>query len=139
MNKPSKLFSKLFSDKRIKYLVVGGSAFFLEYGIFIALNGLLGLLISANVISFIIGLTYSFFLHRQWTFTGIHKHNSSRQVISYLALALTNLILTSILISFFVESLGILPFLAKIICMLLVVAWNFLILNKIIFKVIVAR
>jgi len=50
-------------------------------------------------------------------------------------LALVNVVLTSFIITLLVDSLGVLPFVAKIICMLLVVAWNFLILNKIIFKV----
>jgi len=135
MSKITAFAEKVLSDKRIKYLFVGGSAFLLEYGLFLILNSTLNLLILANVLSFVVGLVYSFVLHQKWTFAGDHKHDPRKQAASYLLLALVNVVLTSFIITLLVDSLGVLPFVAKIICMLLVVAWNFLILNKIIFKV----
>ena len=87
----------------------------------------------SNVISFIIGLLYSFSLHRVWTFSGEHKHSPKRQLIAYSSLALINVLLTSILIAFQVNTVGIPPFIAKLVCMALVVVWNFLLLNRIIF------
>jgi len=136
MSSTTTFVTKILSNKKIKYLFVGGSAFLIEYGLFLALNNTLKLLIVANIASFIVGLTYSFILHQKWTFAGDHRHDAKRQAISYLLLALVNVILTSFIIAFLVDALDVLPFLAKIICMLLVVAWNFLILNKIIFKVV---
>jgi len=135
MSKITLIVVKTLADKKVKYLFVGGSAFLIEYGLFLILNSTLNLLILANVISFIVALVYSFILHQKWTFAGDHKHDFKKQAVSYLLLACVNVVLTSFIITFLVDSLGVLPFVAKIICMLLVVAWNFLILNRIIFKV----
>lgn len=126
--------ASLLGDKRLRYILIGGSSAVFEYISFILLNYLLSNIILANVISFIIGLLYSFLLHRGWTFSGgSHRHNPSSQLLSYAILALVNVVLTSILIGFQVGTMNVPPFIAKLVCMALVVCWNYLLLNKVIF------
>lgn len=125
---------RLLSDKKIRYLLIGGSSAFLEFGSFVVINHFSTNVVISNVLSFLVGLLYSFSLHRVWTFKGEHKHNPKRQFVSYGVLAIINIFLTSVLIGFQVTSLNIAPFFAKLVCMALVVVWNYLLLSRVIFK-----
>lgn len=122
-----------FGRSEFRYLIIGGSSAFIEYVSFLLINVYLYNVVVANVASFIFGFIYSFLLHRVWTFKGSYKHSTNRQLLSYLSLALINILLTSFLIKFQVITVGISPFIAKIVCMVVVVVWNYLLLNRIIF------
>lgn len=132
--KNNKLVEQFFADKRVRYLLIGGSSAFIEFVCFVFLNKILGLIVIANIISFLVGLLYSFLLHRLWTFRGNHKINPKLQFLSYTVLAVMNLIITSNMIFYLNSSLHVPAWIAKLICMVLVVIWNFIILNKLIFK-----
>lgn len=126
---------KHLGDNRLRYLFVGGSSVFIEYGSFLLLvGGLKAGPVVSNAISFTVGLLYTFILHNRWTFSGQHQHGIKRQFISYFSLAFVNLLATSLLIEWQVSSLHVNPLLAKIICMASVILWNYLLLNKVIFK-----
>lgn len=125
---------RVLSDNKTKYLIAGGSAFLLEYLTFIILNGISGFLVLANIVSFAVGFFFSFILHRKWTFSGQQHHNTHTQLFFYLLLALVNIILTSFLIGGMVNILYIPASIAKLLCMGLVIVWNFVLLNKMIFK-----
>lgn len=126
---------KLLSASKIRYLLVGGSSVLLEYGSFLTLVMIMGGgAVTANAVSFLIGLVYTFLLHNKWTFSGDHTHGMRGQFIAYATLAAINLALTSLLIGLQVDVLDIAPFIAKLVCMALVVVWNYLLLSKIIFK-----
>jgi putative flippase GtrA len=131
----SKITGTIFlKDKRARYLIVGGTAFLLEYFLFLAINYATHLLVIANIISFLVGFIFSFLFHLKWTFTGKHRFKLHQQFVSYGLLAGINLVLSSLVITFFVQALYIPPFAAKVISMVLVITWNFIILNRIIFK-----
>lgn len=120
-------------DARARYLVSGGSSFILEYGIFTILTHMsIGLIIS-NSLSFMVGLAVSFLLHKAWSFAGDQYMDNSKQFASYVVLAIINLVLTNIIIKVLVVS-DLDSYIAKIICMVLIVGWNYVLLNKIIFK-----
>ena len=126
---------ELLNDKRVRYLIIGGSSATIEYVSFILLNITTSNVIIANIISFTVGLMYSFSLHRIWTFKGEHRHNPKSQLIAYVTLAILNVILTSILIEIQVGYLHVPAFIAKLVCMALVVVWNYLLLSKLIFRI----
>lgn len=132
---PALIARRLISDKKIRYLIVGGSAFLVEYCVFLVLQYSTHLLVLANVVSFTIALIYSFLLHRVWTFGGSHKYSVRLQLLSYVGLGILNVILTSCLIVILVDRLSFEPWVAKILCMILVVIWNFIISNKVIFRI----
>jgi putative flippase GtrA len=126
---------KLASSKFARYLLVGGSAFLIEYSSFFILYQLLSFQIYiSNSISFCLGLLISFLFNRGWAFkTGQkYKLHVRHQLLAYGSLALFNLVMTNVLIGL-LKSGGIDPRIGKIIIMLVIVGWNFLIFRTLIF------
>lgn len=126
-------------NKVKNYLIIGVLAFAIEYISFIIIYKFLTVVIVAQTISFIAGLVVSFLGNRHYTFNTKNsidsfKHGMRAQAGRYMALAIFNLICTNILIYWQVNSLVIDPFIAKILTMAMVVVWNFIIFNKVIFR-----
>ena len=124
---------QILNDSKIRYVAVGGSSAIIELLSFIGLYAMLGQVLIANVMSFLIGFFYSFALHKAWSFTGSKDKKHSSQLILYSLLALVNIIITTVLIEAMIKG-GINSSIAKFICMGMVVVWNYIILNKIIFR-----
>ncbi|RYX79369.1 GtrA family protein [bacterium] len=128
------LFQKIFRHKKIRYLTSGGIAFVIEYGIFIFLLSLNVHLFVANSISFIIGVLSGFLLHKYWSFAGLHAKSTGIQTITTILLGCINLLLTNILIALLVDYINFPAYLAKVLVILCIVIWNYLLFNKIIFR-----
>jgi putative flippase GtrA len=91
----------------------------------------------AQTLSFSLGLIVSFTGSRLFTFNNkdaTYTHSVTRQIGSYVVLAVTNLVITNVVIYGLVHYLALMPFVAKVLVMCMVVVWNFLIFQKIIFK-----
>lgn len=121
------------------YLIIGVLAFAVEYILFIVVYKFLPIVIVAQTSSFIAGLVVSFSGNRHYTFSAANstdnfKHDIKSQAYRYITLAMFNLVCTNVLIYWQVNSLAVDPFIAKILTMAMVVVWNFIIFNKIIFK-----
>lgn len=125
---------KLLSKSAIKYLVTGGLAFIGEYGTFLVLFYLMEFnAVIANTVGFCIGLIASFSLNRLWTFNGgEHKHSWKKQALVYGILAVFNLLLTNFMINVLV-GVSTPGYVAKLILMVAVVLWNFIIFKRFIF------
>lgn len=124
-------------SKFIKYLAVGGSAFIVEYLMFVVLSSLGQVLFISQTLSFIIGLIVSFTGNRKLTFRGKNTNyalSGPSQMSRYLALALVNLVLSNLAIYTLVDSFSVHELLAKVLVMAAVVVWNFAIFNKVIFR-----
>lgn len=124
-------------DKFIRYLGVGVSAFIVEYLMFVALNSAGQALLVSQTLSFMGGLIVSFTGNRKLTFGGRatdYALSGSSQMGRYLVLALINLALSNLTIYILVDGIGIHALFAKVLVMGAVVAWNFVIFNKIIFR-----
>ena len=130
----SSIFSLIMSKKLARYLMVGGTAFIVEYGSFLVFYKFLGVQVYvANSISFCLGLGVSFMLNRSWTFnSGNFKRRGHHQLALYASLALINLGLTNIIVGLLKQA-GISPTIGKIMAMLSIVCWNFIIFKLIIF------
>lgn len=116
--------------KVFKFLISGGLAAATEYGSFLLF--ILALpLVAANALSFMMGLIVSFSLNRSWVFGS--KGNTKKKFAQYFLLALINLTLGSLIILALVTA-GIPALIAKVVVMLLIATWNYLIFSKIIFK-----
>lgn len=124
----------LLRQKRVRYLVVGGSSFCIEYASFAGLLSLTDRLVVVNTLSFTVGLVYSFCLHKLWSFAGDHQHKTHYQFVIYAALALVNIILSNVILLWLVNHVGIPAMLSKIFTMVLVVVWNYILLNKVVFR-----
>lgn len=132
------IFKRQNSKRIVTYILVGGTAFTCEYICFLVLlqvlNGPSGLLAS-QCISFCVGILVSFFGNKVLTFSSeTHVKSSGHQFLEYVLLALTNLILSVMIIFALVNLLGIGPILAKIAVMGMVAAWNYNIMTKLVFR-----
>lgn len=121
--------------KAFKFLVAGGTAALVEYGVFLVLMlwlaGFQPAVIVAQVVSFSTGLFISFFMNKYWSFqsSGSTRHEFAR----YLLLAVINLALSTLILWFFIQPLGMLPGLAKFFVMAMVACWNFILFQKFVF------
>ena len=120
------------------YIAVGISAFLAEYFAFILLNAMEQVLIISQTLSFVCGLIISFTGNQKLTFGGKDVNyalSGASQMWRYLLLAVINLALSNVMIHVLVDGMGIGALVAKVLVMASVVAWNFVIFNKIIFRV----
>lgn len=119
------------------YLLIGGSAFVGEYMAFVVLSSLGVGLVSAQSLSFTIGLIVSFTGNRNITFnSGKSDYILSRrsQLWRYVLLAGINLLLSNTLIYVLVDIWGVWALIAKVVVMISVVCWNYAVFNRIIFQ-----
>lgn len=107
-------------------------AAFTEYSSFLILNALGLHVASSHMLSFTFGLVASFLLNRRWVFKS--TRDIHRQFYKFIILALLNLIASNGLILLFVYNFSFNPMLAKVVCMGMVAAWNYLIFSKLIFS-----
>nr|WP_255424293.1 GtrA family protein [Cellulomonas sp. HLT2-17] len=116
-----------------RFLVVGGGAALLELAIFqvLALAGMGP--VAANALSFLVGMTTSFVGYRLWSFAGDHDLPIGGQFGAYATLALVNVGASSLVIHALVTA-GLWPLIAKVSCMVLIACWNYLLLNRLIFR-----
>lgn len=120
------------------YIIVGGSAFLIEYSVFIFLDKTLQVsLLAAQSISFLSGLVISFLGSRYVTFAsrqGRNSHKRHVQILSFLGLGLFNLVASNGIIYILVINLSLPSVFAKILVMGFIVIWNYLIFSRLIFK-----
>lgn len=123
------------SQRLLRYLLVGGTAFVFEYAVFSFLYSLLGVrLLVANSMSFIWGLVLSFTLQRAWAFKKDKFDKTVRkQFLLFGGLALCNLLVINILLGYLTKH-GLDARIGKVVVMLVIVCWNFLLMNRLIFK-----
>ena len=126
----------LFSNKLSSYILIGAAAFLTEYVSFLLIITALSKLLVAQSISFLLGLIVSFFGNRNITFMNRDSYvlSGHSQLWRYVLLALCNLLLTNVLIYLLVNKANINPVIAKVLVMGSVVAWNYLIFSKVIFR-----
>lgn len=125
---------KLKENQKVRYIVVGGSSFAVEFALFAALEKAGANLFVSNSLSFLAGLLMSFWLHKQWSFAGDHKMQTGKQFASYAALAGANLVLTNVIIGVLVNAADVPELGAKVLTMFVIVIWNFFFMSKLIFK-----
>lgn len=132
------MFEKI--KKLIKYFLVGGTAFLVEYTVFILVLDLSlteHQLFLAQTISFCFGIVTSFIGNKYFTFkSGAPKYtrNTVQQLLRYLTLAVFNLLSSNLIIYVLIEQLNTSPVISKVITILIITAWNFIIFQKIIFS-----
>src|SRR4051812_15214186 len=92
----------IISSRLGRYLLVGGTAFVVEYGSFIALyQGFNIQVYVANSISFTFGLAVSFLFNRAWAFKSRmdYQLRVHHQFLVYAILAVFNLLTTNFIIA----------------------------------------
>lgn len=125
-----KLFHKLYSRFRnlILYGIIGSCTATLDFLIFTALTQGLNLYyIVANIISCSTGILCSFLLNRKYNFK-VTDH-TARRLLIFVAVGLTGMLLSSLILRITIEQLQWNELLSKLVSIVIVVLFQFL-LNK---------
>ncbi len=127
------LIKKKNIQQFIKYLFVGGTSFLLDYGLFLLLYKQFGVFeVYANAVSVFVAFWYNFLLNKFWSFES--NDDFFKQMLSYLALMFFNMLFSSGFIYIIDKRVGISPVIGKVIAMVLIVGWNFILYKTVIFK-----
>lgn len=130
------IIRRLVTDVSIrKFLVVGVVSFGIDYGLLLILQDEFGVQLNvATTVAFLLGLIVNFTLNKIWTFKAPKgAKQSSRQAFQYGLLVVLNLILTNIIVSS-AEGIGFGPELSKPVATATIMALNYIVYNKIIFR-----
>lgn len=130
---------KSFIDKKVlRYLVVGITAFLVDFLLFVLLNEFTSIpIFYSNAMALVAGFLISFFGNRMLVF-GVDKsvkmkHAPHKQLFLYVILLVVNTILSYFVIKL-LRVIGVDVAMGKIAAMVLIVFWNYISYKKIIFK-----
>ncbi len=139
------LFSRAWGlrHQALKYAIVGGFGFALDYGIFSLLFAILSrttpfhdatAAVIATTISQVCTAILGFYLNLKWSFKDGGDSATHKKAIRFFVLAGWNYLFSAFAIYFMVHDLHIIPYLAKIIVVAIIVCWNFLLYKFVVYK-----
>lgn len=129
----SELFTEKGFQQLIRYLISGFAAFGLEYLVFFLLYNILLLrLVPSNTIAMLTGFITSFLLNRLWSFQS--RGNAWWQLLKTGILFMVNLGLSNGMIYLLTEHGKMEALVSKILVMGMIVAWNFILYKKVIYR-----
>jgi len=115
-----------------RYLLVGGSTALLEIVVFQALFALSGHnVLLANPVAVVVATALNFALNRSWTFAS--RGHVGRSLLLYVLLFLFNMTFSTTVIAALV-GIGLMSVAAKILTMVCITLWNFVLYRKVIFR-----
>ena len=111
----------------MRFAVVGGSAFAIDYGVMIFLTELFGVdyLISCGI-SFTVSVIYNYILSVKWVFDVGESENKRKEFVLFLFMSIIGLGLNQLLMWMLVEKIKIYYMIAKIMVTVLVMVYNFI-------------
>jgi len=122
----------LTGNRFIRYVLVGGTTFAMDFILLYLLHGKVGISLGiATSIAYWVAIIYNFFLNRSWTFSVRDMRSLHKHVVSYLTLLTFNYIFTVVFVSLASHSINYL--LAKAIAVLIQMSWTYYVYKRFIF------
>ena len=122
----------LYHHHFVRYLVVGGTTFIIDFGLLISLHSSLGIgIAAATSVAYWASIIYNFVLNRYWTFDTGEKESLQRHITTYLMLLIVNYFFVVIFVSY--SSNHISYILAKAIAVAIQMVWTYPVYKKWIF------
>lgn len=120
------LFRNQVVNQLIKYGIVGGVAFIVDYGLLLLLTIIFEIhyLVSA-AISFVAGLVVNYILSRRFVFTDNRLSNRQMEFLIFSIIGVFGVGINEIIIYYLTDVLGIHYMISKIVSTLVVFFWNF--------------
>lgn len=120
----------------VKFGVIGVVNTFIDFAIYYLLTRFTGLRESiyiANVISFTIAVTFSYFANRTWTFS-MAKKAGMGEAVKFYSTAITGFLINISILFIGVHVFGFFDLFAKLIATIIVIMWNFFVNKFWVFK-----
>jgi putative flippase GtrA len=122
----------LYKHHFVRYLLVGGTTFIIDFGTLLLLHGKLGFGIAASTsIAYWLSIIYNFTLNRYWTFDSREKESLQRHITTYFMLLIVNYLFAVIFVSFASDHINYLA--AKAVAVIIQMGWTYPIYKKVIF------
>lgn len=116
----------------LKYVLAGSFTFLCEYASFIIFYQFIDNENIAHSLSYIIAMFINFTLLRYWVFNKAST-KFAQQATGYVTLVLINFLLSNGII-YALGAVGFNAYIAKAVTMLMIITWNYAVMNKLIFK-----
>jgi putative flippase GtrA len=132
MKRALELTSYLYKHHFVRYLLVGGSTFVLDFAILYILHGVFDLnLAGSTSVAYWVSISYNFLLNRYWTFDAREKESLTRHITAYFILLIFNYLFTVTFVSIVGEHINFV--LAKAIAVAIQMVWTYKVYKKYIF------
>lgn len=110
----------------IKFGIVGGIAFVIDYSLLYVLTEYLGIYyFYSSILSFTVSLIFNYFASIKWVFN-VTKKQTTNEIILFVALSLLGLGINQAVMYITVESLKMYYMISKIFATAIVMVWNFI-------------
>lgn len=126
------MIAKVFEWRVSRFIVAGGFVALFEYVMYALIYLGSDNPVVSQVGSYLMALCVSFIINKFWVFKA--KGANKESLIKYVFLAVLNSILGALLTYLMIEQLSLNPFVVKILLMILIATWNYVILSKYIFS-----
>lgn len=114
----------------MRFIIVGAITFVVDYGLLYIFTEYIGLYyMYSTAIAFIAAVIFNYWLCVIYVFTNVQRQ-TSKQAILFVGSSVIGLGLNQICMWFFVEIFGIYYMFAKIISIIIVMAWNYIMKRK---------
>lgn len=120
----------------LMYLLFGGLAFFLNIGLFAAIDSFNINALVNNIACWVICVLFQFFTNRTWVFDGSVDSSGEfiKQACSFVAGRIGTLIIEELILAVFITWLGLNAMLIKLIAQVVVIVLNYIISKLFVFK-----